>query len=75
MGFWLGKDGFLALVKVIGALDGVLAGRRWVFSLGEGGWGPGWGFGWAKFGFTLNVTMKLTPLRKHLGSPFWILHV
>jgi hypothetical protein len=33
MGFWLGEVGFLALVKVSGALDGVLAGRIGVFSL------------------------------------------
>jgi hypothetical protein len=43
MGFWLGEVLFLALVKVAGALDGILAGRSWVFSLSDGGWGPGLG--------------------------------
>jgi hypothetical protein len=51
MGFWLGDGGFLALVKVAVALDGVLAGCWWVFSLSEGGWGPGWGSGWVMVGF------------------------
>jgi hypothetical protein len=46
--FWLGEVGFLALVKVVGALDGVLAGSSGVFSLSEGGWDPRWGFGWVK---------------------------
>jgi hypothetical protein len=45
MGFWLGEGEFLALVKEAGALDGGLAGQKWVFNLGEGGWGPQWGFG------------------------------
>jgi hypothetical protein len=45
MGFWLGDGWFLALVKVAGALDGVLAGCWWVSSFSEGAWGSGWGSG------------------------------
>jgi hypothetical protein len=45
MGFWLGEVWFLDFVKVARALDGVLAGSSWAFSLNEDGWGPGWGFG------------------------------
>jgi hypothetical protein len=41
MVFWLGEVKVLALVKVTGALDEVLAGEIWVFSLCEGGWKPG----------------------------------
>jgi hypothetical protein len=52
MGFWLGDGGLLALVKVGGALDGVLAGWRSAFSLSEGGWGLGWGSGWVVVGFS-----------------------
>jgi hypothetical protein len=37
MGFQLTKVGFLALVKVAGALDGVLARSNWVFNHREGG--------------------------------------
>jgi hypothetical protein len=42
MEFWLGEFGFLALVKVAGALDGVLARSIMVFSLSEPVWCPGW---------------------------------
>jgi hypothetical protein len=38
MGLWLGEVGFLALVKVAGVLDGVLAGYSWVFSLSVPRW-------------------------------------
>jgi hypothetical protein len=41
MGFWLGVVKFLALVKVTGALDEVLAGGKCFFSLSQGGWKPG----------------------------------
>jgi hypothetical protein len=41
MEFWLVEVGFLAFVKVARALDGVLTGYKLVFSLSEGGWGPG----------------------------------
>jgi hypothetical protein len=41
MGFWLGEIKFIALVKVTGALDKVLAGGSLVFSLSQGGWRPG----------------------------------
>jgi hypothetical protein len=51
MGFWLADGGFLALVKVAWALNGVLAGLLWVFSLSEGGWGPAWGSGWVMVSF------------------------
>jgi hypothetical protein len=51
MRFWLSEVWFVALVKVAGALDGVLTGLSWVFGLSEDGWGPGWGFGWVKLGF------------------------
>jgi hypothetical protein len=45
MGFWLGGVGFKALVKVAGALDGVLAGWSGVLRLCVGGWALGLGLG------------------------------